>query len=78
MGARAVDSLRRDAGHGVSAARMYPVNWGFAHGTTGATWHVRNERELPRMIADIAHVSWRSSVAGMQRPSYSPVFRLSR
>jgi hypothetical protein len=51
MGARAVD-LRGDAGHGVSADRMYPVTWGFAHGTTWPTWYVRNERELPRMIAD--------------------------
>jgi hypothetical protein len=53
MGARAVDLLSGDAGHGVPADRIYPVTWGFAEGATWATWYVRNERELPRMIADI-------------------------
>lgn len=28
MGARAVDLLRGDTGHGVSADQMYPVTWG--------------------------------------------------
>jgi hypothetical protein len=39
----------------------------------GRTPDARSERR-----SRTAHVSWRSSVAGMQRPSYSPVFPLSQ